>query len=58
MKTLKPLPSLPRRFSFGILQSSKTNSDVIEPSKPSLSSSLPEEKPGVPFSTMKADIPG
>ncbi len=49
MNTLKPSPSLPRRFSLGILQSSKTNSDVIEPSKPSLSSSLPEEYGGSGF---------
>jgi hypothetical protein len=38
----------------GRRQSSKTSSVVDEARMPSLSSCLPIEKPGVPFSTMKA----
>ena len=55
--SLKPLPSLPRRFSLGILQSSKISSQVEEPLIPILSSGSPTVNPGVPLSTMKAEIP-
>ena len=53
---LKPLPCFPRRFSFGIRQSVKINSYVDEPRIPIFFSFTPNVNPGVPFSTMKAEI--
>ena len=54
---LKPWPSLPIRFSAGITQFSKIRSAVAEPLIPIFFSCLPNEKPGVSFSTMKVEIP-
>ena len=51
------MPSLPRRFAFGTRQSWKTSSRVAEARMPILFSFLPKVKPGVPFSTMKAEAP-
>ncbi len=53
---LNPLPCLPRRLSLGIRQSEKISSYVDEPQIPILFSFVPNVKPGVPFSTMKAEI--
>ena len=53
----KPMPSWPRRFCAGTRQSSRTSSEVSEQRTPSLSSFLPGRKPGVPRSTMKAEMP-
>ncbi len=52
----KPLPCCPRIFSFGILQSVKISSYVEEPRIPIFFSFVPNVKPGVPFSTIKAVI--
>ena len=49
--------SPPRRFSAGTWQSSSTSSAVSLARSPILSSILPTEKPGVPFSTTKARCP-
>ena len=57
MAILKPLPSLPSRFSLGTMQSSKIRSQVEEPRMPIFFSCLPVEKPGKSFSTMKAEMP-
>ena len=56
--TLKPSPTSPSWFFFGILASSKINSAVDEPLIPSLSSNFPTLNPGVlSKSTIKATIP-
>ncbi len=55
--TLKPLPSSPSRFSFGTRQFSNTSSMVGDERIPIFFSFLPNENPGVPFSTMKAVMP-
>ena len=55
--TKKPRPRPQMRFSFGTRQSWKTSSRVAEARMPILFSFLPNEKPGVPFSTMKNDAP-
>ena len=52
----KPLPFWPSRFSLGILQSVKISSYVEEPRIPILFSFVPKENPGVPFSTINAEI--
>ena len=52
-----PSPSFPIRFSFGILQLSKISSAVSLARIPNLSSFFPPLNPGVPLSTIKADIP-
>ena len=57
MAILKPLPSLPSRFSLGTTQSSKIRSQVELPRIPIFFSCLPVEKPGKSFSTMKAEMP-
>jgi hypothetical protein len=57
MASTKPSPSLPSRFSAGISQSSKISSLVSLARRPSLFSFLPGRKPGVPFSTTKAERP-
>ena len=54
ISTLTPWLTSPRTFSGGIAQSSNTSSQVLEPRMPSLSSFCAVEKPGMPFSTMKA----
>jgi len=54
---LKPLPGLPRIFSFGILQSSNISWQVDEARIPSLSSFFPSVNPLVGFGTMNALIP-
>src|SRR3989344_1398506 len=57
MATLKPSPTLPSTASFGILQSSNISSAVLEALSPSLPFISFVEKPGPPFSTIKAVIP-
>ena len=54
---LCPLPISPRTFEAGTLQSSKINGVVELPRMPSLCSSRPVEKPGVPRSTISAVKP-
>jgi len=54
---LNPRPSSPSRFAAGTRQSSNTSSAVSEARMPSLSSVFETVKPGVPFSTMKAEMP-
>ena len=53
---LNPLPCAPNIFSLGIRQSVKISSYVDEPRIPILFSLVPKVNPGVPFSTMKAEI--
>lgn len=57
MRTYTPLFSVPSRFSFGTLQSSKMSSEVFEPRIPSLSSFGPALKPLKSFSMMKVEMP-
>lgn len=45
-----------RNHSPGTLQSSKINSDVLEPLIPSLSSLMPVLNPGIPFQRIKIHI--
>ena len=54
---LKPLPSCPKRFSFGTMQFSKISSVVEEPRIPIFFSLVPMRKPGKSFSTMNAEMP-
>ena len=54
---LKPVPSGPRRFSFGIRQSSMTSVAVSDALRPSLFSFLPERMPRWWRSTTKAEMP-
>ncbi len=51
----KPFPCAPKRASFGIRQSWKISSYVAEPRIPIFFSFVPNEKPGVPFSTINAE---
>ena len=51
---LWPLPISPRTFSTGTLQSSKMSGVVELPRRPSLCSSRPWVKPGMPRSTIIA----
>ena len=51
------MPSLAKRFSFGILQLSNINSAVADPLIPNFFSFGPIENPSVSASTIKADIP-
>jgi len=53
----KPCPSSPSSWSAGMRQLSKRTSLVSLARIPSLSSFLPGVMPGVPFSTMKAEMP-
>ena len=55
--TLNPSPSAPSRFLAGIRISSSERPIVSEPRSPILSSAFPRRRPGVPFSTMKAEMP-
>ena len=57
MSTFAPRPTSERTFSSGTSQSRNTSSQVFEPRMPSLSSFWAVEKPGKPFSTMKAVMP-
>ena len=57
MACIKPSPSSPNNASSGTKQSSKIISAVSEALIPSLFSFFPPLKPGVPRSTMKAEIP-
>ena len=57
MSTFTPRPTWPSTFSSGTSQSSNTNSQVLEPRIPSLSSFWAVEKPGKPFSIRKAVMP-
>ncbi len=54
---IKPLPSGAMRLSAGTRQSAKTTSEVSLARMPSLFSLLPGQKPAVPFSTIRAEIP-
>jgi hypothetical protein len=54
---LNPSPLLPRRFPFGIIQSSKIKLHVELALIPNLSSFLPNDKPSVGFLTINALIP-
>lgn len=54
---LNPSPALPKRFSFGILQSSNMRLQVDDALMPSLSSRFPKLNPGMGFGTIKALIP-
>ncbi len=54
----KPMPSRPpMRLAAGTRQSSKMTSQVCAPRCPIFRSSLPRERPGVPRSTMNAEMP-
>jgi hypothetical protein len=55
--TVIPSPSLPTRFSRGILQSFMMISPVSDPLSPILCSCLPAVKPWVPLSMTNALIP-
>ena len=55
--TINPMPSRAIRFSFGMRQSSNISSVVADALMPIFFSFLPNVKPGVPFSTTKADAP-
>ena len=57
MSTFTPRPMPPRMFCSGTTQSRNTSSQVFEPRMPSLSSFCAVEKPGKPFSMMKAVMP-
>ena len=50
-------PGSPSTASAGTMQSWNTSSQVLEARMPSLSSFLPTENPGVPFSSTTAVIP-
>src|SRR6202012_6135959 len=50
-----PLPGSPSRFSTGTLQSLSTMGHVDDPRIPSLCSSWPTVRPGVPVSTRNAE---
>src|SRR6266508_718906 len=54
---VNPSPSVPRRFSSGIQQSSITSVQVSDARMPSLFSFLPTRMPGLSSSTMKEEIP-
>ena len=57
MAVLKPTPSLPpMRFAAGTRQFSKMTSQVCAPCWPIFLSIFPSERPGVSFSTMKAEM--
>lgn len=57
INTAAPPPTLPKTFSLGTRHPSNTNSHVLEPRMPSLSSFCAVENPGKPFSTIKAVTP-
>ena len=57
ISTRAPLLTSPSTFSAGTSQSWNTSSQVLEPRMPSLSSFWAVEKPGMPFSMMKAVMP-
>ena len=57
MVTRKPTPSRPIRFAAGTRRLSKITSRVDEARMPSLSSRLPNDSPGVSFSTRNAEAP-
>ncbi len=54
---LNPSPLLPRRFSFGIIQSSNIRLHVEVALIPNLSSFFPNDKPSVGFFTRNALMP-
>ena len=55
---LKPMPSwLPIRLAAGMRQFSKITSQVCAPFCPIFFSICPSDRPGVPRSTMKAEMP-
>lgn len=57
MAILNPNPGSPRRFSLGILQSSKIRLQVEVALIPSLSSFFPRDKPEMGLGTRNALIP-
>ncbi len=57
VKRFLPAPSLPRRFSTGTSMSSKKSSAIGDVRMPILSICFPIVRPGVPFSTRKAETP-
>ena len=57
MAILNPLPSAPSRFCAGMRTSSRITWRVAWAFQPIFFSTGPKEKPGVPFSTTKAEMP-
>ena len=57
MAMRKPSPSAPMRLATGTRQSSKITSAVGWLFQPILRSFLPKERPGVPFSTTRQEMP-